>query len=127
MAFNQTNDRGKFVLQHKMASRCEKEETLDKMMDVMADRYKWRYHKDGFVRIIPTRRRYRDDTEMAFVEFKDREGEVYQDKPQIENDHWYKDKVYKPIKKYRDQMLLTEPTSDDEEEYENSDSDEEEK
>eukprot|EP01084_Bolivina_argentea_P241865 405891_1 len=104
--FNQTNDRGKFVLQHKMASRCEKEETLDKMIDVMADRYKWRYHKDGFVRIVPTRRRYRDDAPMAFIEFTDREGEIYKSKPQIENNVWYKEKQYKPIPKLRKQLLF---------------------
>ena len=115
-------DAGKFVLQHKMASRCEKEETLDKMMDTMADRYKWRYHKDGFVRVIPTRRRYRDDAPMAFIEFKDREGEIYADKPQIPNDYWYKDKEYKPIPKYRKQMLLDE---NDEEYDENEGSDDE--
>jgi len=122
--FNQTNDRGKFVLQHKMASRCEKEETLDKMFETMADRYKWRYHKDGFVRIVPTRRRYRDDAPMAFIEFIDREGEIYKAKPQEENAHWYKEKEYKPIHKYRKQLLLsasggaaqdTETDSEDEE------------
>lgn len=128
--FNQTNDRGiwyreycivvlienieisgnitgKFVLQHKMASRCEKEETLDKMFQIMADRYKWRYHKDGFVRIVPTRRRYRDDAPMAFIEFIDREGEIYKARPQQVNDTWYEERDYKPIHKYRRELLLS--------------------
>merc|ERR1719410_97548 len=110
--FNQTNDRGKFVLQHKMASRCEKEETLDKMFEIMADRYKWRYHKDGFLRIVPTRRRYRDDAPMAFVEFIDREGEIYKARPQEINELWYKERAYKPIHKYRRELLQSSFSTD---------------
>ena len=108
-----------------MASRCEKEETLDKMFDEMADRYKWRYHKDGFVRIVPTRRRLRDDAPMAFIEFIDRDGEIYKAKPQIMNDHWYKDKQYRPIQKYREQLRQNDNEQDeyDEEYDEEEDSD----
>ena len=98
--------KGKFVLQHKMASRCEKEETLDKMFDIMADRYKYRSHKHGFVRIIPTRRRYRDDAPMAFIEFIDRDGEVYKAKPTGYHPEWYPEKQYKSIKKYKQQLLF---------------------
>ena len=79
----------------------------------MADRYKWRHHKDGFVRIVPTRRRYRDDAPMAFIEFIDREGEIYKAKPTTENPEWYPEKKYKPIKKYKEQLLI----KDKEEEY----------
>eukprot|EP01084_Bolivina_argentea_P088885 160476_1 len=122
--FNQTNDRGKFVLQYKMASRCEKEETIDKMFSIMADRYKWRYHKDGFVRVIPTRRRYRDDAPMAFIEFTDRDGEIYKNKPQIENDIWYKEKQYKHVKKLKDKRLL-ESNDEEYEENEEEESDDE--
>ena len=106
-----------------MASRCEKEETLDKMMDTMADRYKWRHHKEGFVRIVPTRRRFRDDAPMAFIEFIDREGEIYKAKPTIENPDWYKEKNYRPIKKYKEQLLIqddNEESSDLEDEIEES-------
>eukprot|EP00484_Ammonia_sp_Unknown_P016286 CAMPEP_0197058370 /NCGR_PEP_ID=MMETSP1384-20130603/106989_1 /TAXON_ID=29189 /ORGANISM="Ammonia sp." /LENGTH=179 /DNA_ID=CAMNT_0042493097 /DNA_START=92 /DNA_END=631 /DNA_ORIENTATION=+ len=124
--FHQTNDRGKFVLQHKMASRCEKEETLDKMFETMADRYKFRHHKDGFVRIVPTRRRYRDDAPMAFVEFIDRDGEIYKAKPQEPNEEWYRTKQYRPIQKYRErlrpQLLESEHAED---EYEDEEDDEE--
>merc|ERR1719242_2164450 len=88
-----------------MASRSEKEETLDKMFEELADRYKWRYHKDGFMRIVPTRRRYRDDAPMAFVEFIDREGEIYKERPQEIDESWYKEREYKPIHKYRKELL----------------------
>merc|ERR1711997_267554 len=82
-----------------------KEETLDKMFEELADRYKWRYHKDGFLRIVPTRRRYRDDAPMAFVEFIDREGEIYKERPQEINESWYKERESKPIHKYRRELL----------------------
>lgn len=69
----------------------------------MADRY--RYRTGGYVRILRTRNRLRDNAPMAFIEFVDCEGEI---RDAIECDQWgstmgdtalfWRRKMFKPTK-----------------------------
>lgn len=110
------NKIGRETLNYKMRQRCEKEETVSKMFDVMADRYRWR--RGGYTRIMLTRRRYRDDAQMAFIEFIDREGELRPTQPvfrfkawnQMRNAKMNKKKI--KIKTKKDSKILVDKSVD---------------
>ena len=104
------------ICHYKLASRCEKDETLDKLLDVLAECY--RFRTGGFTRIVRTRRRYRDDAPMAFIEFIDRDGEIRPCSDASFERMQHHPPFAEGIRKWEQkQALLAESESNDDEDY----------